>query len=514
MAAAGITGSGGSKNARYIRHKDTRGMIDIPEGKNDDQASVNPRAKTGHHDLVKSRPRSRGGGNGCDVDIATPAIGVTSTETENQSETTTATGSATVTASATTGDPVTDFSGQGFADGKIAVRNAPRHPPSTSLKTRYSQPADDYESTLDVDLTPVTISLATAPASSPSAAPIGENRISTAIAITIGLATVAGLALLAAAIFLWMAYRRRRRSGRRSTRKTKSDISSPLVPLETLAYHSTSPASLALPAPVAKVDRAPTSTATIMAVPAPAHAVRPFGSSSGLKLKDVQGGGSPWWRSYGGLDRETTGVNIGMDEVQAPDQHWSIPPPMLMDRKLHPSINGSASSVTSTKSTSKSHRGHVRGRHTPLVASNSGANWQVSILPIMAIQPPLRSVRPGATMSSASSIQITEHDSRTLTSSPETRRELSIPDTVMGLKGPGPPPSRALPSPPQNRCINTSSRPTKSHVNTLHPKEIGVAVSGSSHLGITIDKPYYQVWCDASRWQPPKQSTPGEQTFF
>ncbi|KAG6255036.1 hypothetical protein E4U23_005131 [Claviceps purpurea] len=135
MAAAGITGSGGSKNATYTRHKGTRGMIDIPEGKNDDQASVNPRAETGHHDLVKSRPRSRGGGSGgCDVDVATPAIGATSTETENQSETTTATGSATVTTSVTTVSPMTNLPGQGFADGKIAVRNAPRHPPSTSLK--------------------------------------------------------------------------------------------------------------------------------------------------------------------------------------------------------------------------------------------------------------------------------------------------------------------------------------------------------------------------------------------
>ncbi|KAG6086197.1 hypothetical protein E4U15_000832 [Claviceps sp. LM218 group G6] len=507
MAAAGITGSGGIKNARYIRHKDMR-------GKNNDQVSVDPRAKTGRHDLAKSRPGSRGGGSGCDVGEATRLIGATTTETDTQSETTTATGSATATASVTTGCPVTDFSGQGFAGVKIAVRNAPRHPPSTSLKTRYSQLVDDYESTLDVNLTPVTISLGTAPASSPSTTPIGENRISTAIAITIGLATVASLALLAAAFFFWMACRRRRRSGRLSSRKAKSEISSPLVPLETLAHHSASPTSLALPAPVAKVDRAPTSAATIMAAAAPAHAVRPFGSPSGLKLKDVQGGGSPWWRSYSSLDRETTGVNIGMNEVKAPDQHWSIPPPMLMDRKLHPSINGSASSIPSANSTSKSHRGHVRGRHTPLLASNPAVNWQVSILPIMAIQPPLRSVRPGATMSSASSIQITEHDSRTLTSSPKSPRELSIPGTVMGLKGPGPPPSRALPSPPQNRCINPSSPPAKSHINTLHPKENGVAVGGPSHLGITIDKPYYQVWCDASRWQPPKQSTPGEQTFF
>ncbi|KAG5974188.1 hypothetical protein E4U58_003473 [Claviceps cyperi] len=126
MAAAGIAGSGGIKNGRYIRHKDTRGIRDIPEGKNDDQVSVDPRAKIGHHDLVKSRPGSRGRGVGCNV-VATRAIGATTTETDTQSET------ATVTASATTVSPVTDFSGQEFADGKIALRNAPRHPPSTPL---------------------------------------------------------------------------------------------------------------------------------------------------------------------------------------------------------------------------------------------------------------------------------------------------------------------------------------------------------------------------------------------
>ncbi|KAG6214313.1 hypothetical protein E4U50_000472 [Claviceps purpurea] len=537
MAAAGITGSGGSKNARYTRHKGTRGMIDIPEGKNEDQASVNPRAKTGHHDLVRSRPGSRGGGSGgCDVDVATPAIGATSTETENQSETTTATGSATVTASATTGDPVTDFSGQGFADGKIAVRNAPRHPPSTSLnRTRITQPVDHYGSTLDVDLTPVTTSIATAPVSSRSAVSNGGDRISTALAVTIGLATVAGLALIFAILLFCKVCRRRQRSGcldsalhldelkTKNSRKSKVVISAPSVsiPLETLPPSLTyPPASPALPA--LQVNRSNRSVPTIAA---PTHVVQISASPSGVKLKDVQGGGSPWWKSYGGPDRETVGVGIGMDEVKALGQRRSTPPPMLMDRKFHSSINESTSSIASLKSTLPSKKltsptlshqrgGHVRGRHTPLATGDLNSDWQVPILPVSDVQPPRRSVRPGATMSSSSPIQFTTHELDKLATPPRTPRQITMPGPAMGRETLRAPRHRALPSSPLNgRHINSSSS-SKSHVNTLYPKDIDVAVSGPSDIGITIDTPYYQVWCNASRWRPPQSSSPGEQNFF
>ncbi|KAG5946956.1 hypothetical protein E4U59_002524 [Claviceps monticola] len=465
MAAAGITGSGGIKNAGYIRGMDTRGIRDIPAEKNDDQASVNPRAKIGHHDLVKSRPGSRGGGSGgCDSE-ATTAIGATSTETVTQSETTTPTGSATVTASATTGDPVIDFSGQGFADGKIAVRNAPRHPPSTPLKTKFTQSADSHESVLDVERTPVTTSSATAPASSPSVASTGGNQISTSVAIAIALATIAGLALILATLFFCKVCRRRRRSGRpgssylqddpeiHNSRKSKLAISAPSapIPLETLppslAYP---PAPPALAAPVALVTRsapAPVATAT------PGRLVRPSGSSSMLSLNDVPGGGIPWWRNYdGGLDRAGADMGMRLDKVKALNHRPSIPPPMLMDRKLHPSISGSTLSIASATSTPTLHRGHVRGRHTPLVARNCGVDWQLPILPSMAVQPPLRSVRPGATMSSTSPVQSTTHELRSLTSPPRTPKNVIIPGRVMGLDSPGPPPNRALPSPPSDNC--------------------------------------------------------------
>ncbi|KAG5949514.1 hypothetical protein E4U60_004772 [Claviceps pazoutovae] len=430
MAAAGITGSGGVKNARYIRDMDTRGIRDIPAEKNDDQASVNPRAKIGHHDLVKSRPGSRGGGSGgCDGE-ATTAVGATSTETETQSETTTATGSATVTASTSTGDPMTDFSGQGSADGKIAVRNAPRYPPSTPLlKTKFTQSADSHEAALDVERAPVTTSSATAPAFSPSAASTGGNRVSTSVAITIALATIAGLALILATLFFCKVCRRRRRSGRpgssylqddpekNNSRKSKLAISAPSapIPLETLPPSLTyPPAPPALAAPIALVTRsapAPIATAT------PGCLVRPSGSSSMSSFKDVQGGGIPWWRKYDvGLDRADADMGMKLDKVKALNHRPSIPPPMLMDRKLHPSISGSTLSIASAASTPTLHRGHVRGRHTPLIARNCGVDWQLPILPIMAVQPPLRSVRPGATMSSTSSIQPTTHELRTLTS--------------------------------------------------------------------------------------------------
>ncbi|KAG6241151.1 hypothetical protein E4U25_006791 [Claviceps purpurea] len=492
MAAAGITGSGGSKNATYTRHKGTRGMIDIPEGKNDDQASVNPRAETGHHDLVKSRPRSRGGGSGgCDVDVATPAIGATSTETENQSETTTVTGSATVTTSVTTVSPMTNLPGQGFADGKIAVRNAPRHPPSTSLKTSiFSQSLDGHESAIE----------STALAAKNSA--IG-NRIPTTVAVTIALATVAGVALFAAAVFLWMLCRRRR-SGHLISRKAKSGISAPSVPiaLKVLPRPCTyqSSASPAIPAPIAEIDRSIQSAPTFATNTAAPECLVGPASSSVLSFKDDRDGGGPWWKIYGGLGQETT--SVGSNIVKAPSQQPSIPPPMLMERKFHPSINGSTVSKASVTSMPKSHRGHVRGRHTPLVARNLDANWQLPISPITSVRPPRQDDITGVTTSSASLIPNTTYKYSSPTSPPSTSGKRSIREPV--LENPGPPPDGPLSlPPPKTHPINSSLPPTKLRRDILCPEEVGMAISGPSSSSIAVEKPYYQVWCDAYRWQPP-----------
>ncbi|KAG6142701.1 hypothetical protein E4U28_002586 [Claviceps purpurea] len=520
MAAAGITGSGGSKNARYTRHKGTRGMIDIPEGKIDDQASVNPRAKTGHHDLVKSRPRSRGGGSGgCDVDIATPAIGATSTETENQSETTTATGSATVTTSVTTGDPVTDFSGQGFADGKIAVRNDPCHPASTSLKTKIAQPLDGYTSTLNVNLTPGTTSLATASASSPSAASTGGNRIAPAVAITIGLATIAGIALIFATLLYCKVCRRLPRSGRlgslhlqdepEANRSLKPPLRVPspsvIIPLADLRPSFAVPSSPALPAPLRHLDRS-APCAPVQRTPIAPSAIP--SSPTGLSLSDAQGGARPWWRICG----DHMVVGTGLDKNRS-----SIPPPRLMERKMHPSIKTPSILIPSltTPPTSHSRGGHVRGRHSPITSNSLGPNWQEPISLITSAHLPLRTVVPGVLTSPISVPQFTTHDYRGSTSPPRTPVETSISGPIMGLKRPGPPPNRRLPSPPpSNRHINSLSPPAKPRANNGRPEEIGVAISGPSNTALTIDKPYYQIWCEASRWQPPPPTKPGDNHFF
>ncbi|KAG5968835.1 hypothetical protein E4U57_004011 [Claviceps arundinis] len=500
MAATGIMGSGGIKNARYTRHKDARGIRDIPEGKNNDQVSVDPRAKIGRHDLVKSRPGNRGGGSGCDVGVATRATGATTTETDTQSETATVTGSATVTASVTTGYPVTDFSGQGFADGKIAVRNAPRHPPSTPLK--FSLSLDGHESTIE----------STALAVQKSAI---ENRIPTAVAIA--LATVAGVALLAAAVFLWMLCRRRR-SCHLISRKAKPGISAPSVPiaLKVLPCPCTyqSSASPAIPAPIAKIDRSIRSAPTFATnTAAPECLLRPSGSS-GLSSKDVRDGGGPWWRSYS-----------SPDVVKPSNNKLSTPLPRLMERKMHPSIYASDSSISSPNSTPTkssghaSHRrgGHVRGRHAPFAASNltKESNWQLPISPATSAHPPLQDDTAGVTTYPAFLITNTTYEYSSFTSPPRTSGRSNIRGPILDHGSPGPPPNRALLSPPvKDRHTNSLSPPAKPRVNTLRREEVGVALgSGPSNLGIPIEKPYYQVWNEASQWQPPPSSTPGDNMF-
>ncbi|KAG6100312.1 hypothetical protein E4U30_004901 [Claviceps sp. LM220 group G6] len=519
MAAAGITGSGGIKNARYIRHQDMR-------GKNNDQVSVDPRAKTGRHDLVKSRPGSRGGGSGCDVGEATRLIGATTTETDIQSETATATGSATVTASVTTGCPVTDFSGQGLAGVKIAVRNAPRHPPSTSLKDSIApQPVDDYETTY----TPVSI-LATAPAS-PAAASSGGNRISTAVAITIGLATAAGLALLFAALVFWRVCRRRRRSGRLGStlqsqgepanRSRKSALvipaSSVSISLADLPPAFSCPSrSSALPVPPAHLSRS-AGCGTVQYAPppfAPARLARPSASPSGLSFSDGQGGASSWWKNCGDRDRHIT----GMDEVKrcnTTNNRPSTPPPRLIERRLHPSISnrhnfsGSPLSTPVLKETRPSphrHGGHVRGRHMPITTSNE--NWQRPISLTASAHPPVRTFVSEIKTSSISATQTSTNSG--ITSPLRTPIKITSPGPIWGSQSPGPPPHGPLPLPPL-KFRHIGSLPPEKTVNT---EEVGLAASGPSNLGITIDKPYYQVWCEASRWQPPPSFTPEKGLFF
>lgn len=394
-------------------------------------------------------------------------------------------------------------------------------------RTRIAQPVGHYGSTLDVDLTPVTTSLATAPASSRSAASNGGNRISTAVAITIGLATVAGLALIFAILLFCNVCRRQRRSGRSGSeylqddpetnniRKSKPAVSAPSapIPLENLTLSLTcSPAPPPLPAPVALVNRsAPASAATAT----PERLVRPSGSSMSSS-KDVQGGGIPWWRKYdSGLDRAGADMGMSLDKVKTLNHRQSIPPPMLMDRKLHPSISGSTFSIAPATLMPTLRRGHMRGRHTPLVTRNCGADWQLPILPLMAVQPPLQSVRPGATMSSTSSIQPTTHELGTHISPTMTPMQTSIPGRVMGIDSPGPPPNRRLPSPPpNNRYVNSSFPSAKLPMAISRQEEIGLAVGSLSYDGTTTEKPYYQVWSEASQWQPPQSSTSREATFF
>ncbi|KAG5976454.1 hypothetical protein E4U56_001978 [Claviceps arundinis] len=514
MAPADTTRNGGSTD-RQIRQRDKRGMGDLPAGKygtRDHQAWANS-------DVVNSRLGKRGRGSVCDIGLATRAIGATATETETQTEIATATGSATVTASVTTGSPLTDFSGQGLAGGKMAVRNAPCHPASTSLnRTRIAQPLDDYASTLNVNLTPSTTSLATASASSPSAASTGGNRIAPAVAITIGLATVAGIALIFATLLYCKVCRRLPRSGSlgslhlqdepEANRSLKPPLRVPspsvIIPLADLRPSFAVPSSPALPAPLRHLDR------SAPCVPVQHTPIAPSAipsSPTGLSLSDAQGGASPWWRICG----DHTVVGTGLDKNRS-----SIPPPRLMERKMHPSIKTPSILIPSltTPPTSHSRGGHVRGRHTPITSNNLGPNWQEPISLITSAHLPLRTVVPGVLTSPISVPQFTTHDYRGSTSPPRTPVKPSISGPIMGLNTPGPPPNRRLPSPPpSNRYIESLSPPAKPRANNSRPEEIGVAISGPSNNTLTIDKPYYQIWCEASRWQPPPPIKPGDNHF-
>ncbi|KAG5996928.1 hypothetical protein E4U52_005423, partial [Claviceps spartinae] len=383
-----------------------------------------------------------------------------------------------------------------------------------------------------------TASPPTAPVSPPSAASAGGNRISTAVAITIGLATVSGLALIFAILLFCKVYRRRRRSGRleaalhsqgnptNGIRKSPlaipaSSVSILLADLPPSCSYPSRPSDL--PAPSTHLSRS-AGCVHDPAPCAPARLARPFVSSSELGLSDGQGGASSWWKNYGDGARHVTGMETVKDCNSTPNNQSSTPPPRLMERNLHPSISsGQNMSMSSPISTSVLKRpspafrrqgGHVRGRHTPIIANDVSSNWQVPISFITSAHPPLQTVISGDTTSPTSATQSTTHDSG-VTSPPRTPAKISMLGPIRGLESPGPPPCGPLPSPPpKNRRINSSSSPAESSMHIFCSEEIGVPVSGPSNSAIiTIDNPYYQVWHDASRWQPPP-SIREEEVFF
>ncbi|KAG6010061.1 hypothetical protein E4U43_008650 [Claviceps pusilla] len=354
-------------------------------------------------------------------------------------------------------------------------------------------------------------SLETAPASSSSPAASRGNLLPTSIIITITLAIVAGLAVLAVALFCLYLRRKRRRSGplgsaghwdddTKSKKAHKAPLAvsarpplSPLSPLSPVSplSPSFSPSPAPSPSPAARPPARP---------PAPPSEASPsFGRSA------------------------SAGMSMSMSKSPNASPHNGTlsPPPRLKERKFHnstksdssiqlvkrythtrwgkpsslPILSPSSSTTQPVEAQPASYqpvagaaddrfrnaRGHMPARHAG--SSHLGPNHLPKRPSPITIVPPPRHLRSGATTPSAFSIHAPTHDRNgSLTSIPRTPRQVDIPVQVMGLESPGPPPDRALPSPPlQPWQVNPLSPPAQTQMDSLRPEEIGLAIGSPSH---------------------------------
>ncbi|KAG6010866.1 hypothetical protein E4U21_002534 [Claviceps maximensis] len=348
-------------------------------------------------------------------------------------------------------------------------------------------------------------SLETAAASSSPVTASRGSLLPTSIIITITLAIVAGLAVLAVALFCLYFRRRRRRSGplgsaghwhtddtkKKSGHKSPSAVSalsalSPLSPLSPSFSLSSSPP----PAPPARPPGPPARP------PAPPSEASPSFSRDKSKSRNVP-----------------------------PDKGALTPPPRLKERKFHNSTKsetsiqlvkrythsrwGKPTSLSILSSSSSSTRQQVEPQpllYRPLASVEGELFRDGGHMPARQSEashfrpnhPPKKRLSPtsivpsprhlgSGTTTPPSALSINSraaHDrNSSLTSGPRTPRQVEIPAEVMGLESPGPPPDRALPSPPSQRRQTKplSPRPADSTMDSLRPEEIGLAIGSPSY---------------------------------
>ncbi|GAB0132766.1 hypothetical protein EsDP_00001193 [Epichloe bromicola] len=344
---------------------------------------------------------------------------------------------------------------------------------------------------------------ATAAPAAPAATASENNKLPTAITVTITLATVAGLATLAVALLFIYSRRRQRRSGPLGPLAlgASADTPSRLHRQDDAKRNSSSNSpSASAPSPLYPPPPPPPPPPLPPLLP-PLRPLAASSSSSSISSSLGMGNG----------DRNRNGSNA------TPDSATLTPPPRLLERKYHSSTKSDSSiqlvkkhthtrwgkpsslSILSSSSSSTAREpqsasscrplggtedGTFRGaRMSPGVAESSHLQPFRQPVSPMATVPPRRSHESAtATTPSASSVSSAIYDGSSLTSPPRTPRQGSIPAHLMGLESPGPPPNRALPSPPPKYWqINPLSPPADIQRDHVRPEEIGIAIGSPSY---------------------------------
>ncbi|KHN98282.1 uncharacterized protein MAM_04043 [Metarhizium album ARSEF 1941] len=325
------------------------------------------------------------------------------------------------------------------------LRQAPTPPPpsssSSSSPYHHTALANPYvqDPSLGIPLSS-TVTPATTLSSTPS-----NTSTSTAVIVTIVLGTIAGVVAVGMAIILInMQLRRRRRRAQ--------------------------PAS-----PVQSDKKGPSAAVSLTALNSPG-AVSPFPSKTTSPSPTTRGTEMP---GSGGND-------AGLDELR--------PPPRLGERKFHqatrsegsidarPSRNfhhtrwgkpSSLGNIPSAKDVPSCCAGPGPAQTQDYGSPDSraaGHRHQYTLFPVRTTTPTVKTHRPAASTSTTSTLQGTN------ASPPRTPKSGHF-SPVNGLMSPGPPPTRALPSPPSRYWqINPLSPPLDSQTDNVRPEEIGIAI--------------------------------------
>ncbi|KAG8423156.1 hypothetical protein J3458_000072 [Metarhizium acridum] len=352
--------------------------------------------------------------------------------------TTTTTTTATATATSKHARTLSSSTLQTTQTPSAALQNRQLPPPSPSPSTAAGTYIQDPSLGI---LLPSTITPTATPSNTPSSA-----STSTAVIVTIVLGTIAGVVAVSLVVILINMQLRRRRRRRRGQ---------PSSPMES-----------------DKKGLSVNASSTVLNSPGLAS---PFPKVAASSPPMAPGNEIP---ARGGND-------VGLDELR--------PPPRLGERKFHqitrsegsidvrPSRNshhtrwGKPSSLGNIPSVKDMPSYHVddaqtHGHAPPPDLRAPGRNHQYNLFPARTAPPPIKTHKPAASTSTTSTLQGTG-------ATPPRTPKSGIPSPVNGLVSPGPPPTRALPSPPFKYWqVNPLSPPLDSQVDHVRPEEIGVAI--------------------------------------
>ncbi|KAK8919998.1 hypothetical protein H634G_02786 [Metarhizium anisopliae BRIP 53293] len=317
-----------------------------------------------------------------------------------------------------------------------ALENRQIPPPSPSPSTAAGTYIQDPSLGI---LLPGTITPTATPSNTSSNA-----SISTAVIVTIVLGTIAGVVTVSLVVILInMQLRRRRRRGGQPCSPTESDKKGLSANASSTVLNSP---GLASPFPKMATSAPPMAPGTEI----------PAKGGNDVRLDELRPPPRLGERRFHQITRSEGSIEV------------------RPSRSLHHTRWGKPSSLGNIPSAKDMPSYYVGDGQTHDHASpdsrSPGRNHQYNLFPTRTTPPAIKTHKPAASTSTTSTLQGTG-------ATPPRTPKSGVLSPVNGLVSPGPPPTRALPSPPLKYWqVNPLSPPLDSQMDHVRPEEIGVAI--------------------------------------